>query len=451
MPQNQFLTSGKLKFKKAESIHPPLPSVKALLPVTWGLFLWLPAAVAEDPKVNHSVPIDPALLGQEPYRQTGLVLTADARGSGFVASHPNLFFTAAHMVYRPIDGATPGQTDQPVGWQPPPSWLGAYNNTSLSLGHEVLSRGYFRWTLYSDLVEKYAQNSNLAFGHDSVLVWGLAPFIAGSAAALDTQGMQKLHNGATSMITGYPAIIDYTNAAGNYFMHATTPAAIPYKIVHDRYLTADLISTGPGNSGGPVWIHNPDTTWSVAGTLVSGLAGENGVYAMSPDINSLLQAAQPLLATPLQRTRHVKNVGASTAMLALERPQAIPDGVKRWTVIPFVLNDFPDTAVVVQATLNLTIITNHRGDLVVRLLAPGGISQDLFNQQGADAHDVIIDGEILDFGGGSGGDTGTGTGTGTGSDIPTPRANGRWQLLVQDRLRGDLATVTRFELELLVD
>ena len=85
-----------------------------------------------------------------------------------------------------------------------------------------------------------------------------------------------------------------------------------------------------------------------------------------------------------------------------------------------------------------TITTAHRGDLIVALAGPDGTFAVIHDGEGAGEDDLIID--DLDLSGDF-----SGIGEATGS------ANGKWQLLVQDRLTGDIAVVTRFQLEVGVD
>lgn len=209
------------------------------------LGLLSPAFAGEAPKTNSSQPVAEGLLGQEPYRFNGVVLTEAARGSGFVAEHPNLFFTAAHVVFD--EGK----------WGAPPLWAGSYSaEGEPSIEDQIPSRGYFRWTQYANLVATYGPNSRSAFSRDVALAWGLEPFIEGAPAALDFKGSSNLRSSNTSMITGYPAELDYTGDSGGYFLHATAPDTIPYKAGILPYVLATHISTGPGNSGGPVWIED---------------------------------------------------------------------------------------------------------------------------------------------------------------------------------------------------
>lgn len=381
--------------------------------------LIFPAAAGEAPKTNSSQRVGDEQLGQEPYYYNGLVLSGGARGSGFVAEHPNVFFTAAHVVFD--DG----------GWTSPPSWVGGYNGEGAPPAEsEIPARGYFRWTQYANLVAEYGPTSRSAFGRDVALAWGLQPFVAGIPASLDFKGISHLQQSNISMITGYPAELIYTAESGGYYLHSTAPDITPFKPTFGRYLYATHLSTGPGNSGGPVWVQDPMGNWKAGGVLVSGRPSETGIYAMSPDIKSFLQAASPALATPRRSMKFVGGVSASSTLLAMPKPKNIPDGAQRWTRIPLSVLSFPDDATVSKVTLQLDISTAHRGDLVVALLGPGGVFSIIHNGEGAGEDNLVYE----DY------------------DISGPFAggepDGRWTLLVQDRLAGDPAVVNRFELEI---
>jgi hypothetical protein len=379
----------------------------------------LPALAGEAPKTNSSQRVDAGQLASEPFYYTGIVFSGDSRGSGFVAEHEQLFFTAAHVVF--------GDT----GWNPPPTWVGGYSDEGAPGAElEIPSRGYFRWTQYANIVAEAGPNSRRAFSRDVALAWGLEPFVEGIPASLDFKGVSNLQRSNISMITGYPAELDYTQESGGYFLHTTAPDITPFKPAVGPYLYATHISTGPGNSGGPVWVQDNLGNWKAGGVLVSGRPSETGVYAMSADIRSFLQAANPVLSTPRRSMKFVKGVGASSTLLAMPKPKKIPDGKQSWTRIPLSVLSFPDEAKVSKVTLHLDISTAHRGDLIVALLGPGGVFSMLHNGEGAGESDLLF--EDYDVSGAfSGGEP-----------------DGRWTLLVQDRLKGDPAVVNRFELEI---
>ncbi|MCW1885831.1 proprotein convertase P-domain-containing protein [Luteolibacter flavescens] len=377
------------------------------------------------PKTNSSIPIDEALLTQRPYSQNGVVLAGALRGSGFVAEHPNLFITAAHVLY----------SDEGK-WASPPIWAGGVNSLSEPQTGTITSRGYFRWAAYSKQAAASGGDSVNAFKQDVALAWAFTPFTAEQPALLDFKGTANLRSGISSMITGYPALIDYTEAPGNYLLHSTLEETTRYK-AHGNYLTATHISTGPGNSGGPVWVRDADSGWKVGGVLVSGRPSENGIYGFSSQMKTLLKAADPVLATTLGELKPPSKIGTTSRIAILSKPKTIPDGRQKWTRVPLNVGSFPAGSAISKVKLNLTITTDHIGDLVVQLVGPNGTSATLHDSEGAGGHDLVINDMDL---------SAAFRGTASAEGIPA-----KWFLQVQDRLTGDIAVVTRFQLEVGID
>jgi hypothetical protein len=279
-------------------------------------------------------------------------------------------------------------------------------------------------------VAEYGVDSRPAFARDVALAWGLEDFLEGEPAGLDYKGLAHLRKPNLSMITGYPAELDYTGESGGYFLHATEPDLTPFRMASKSYLFATHISTGPGNSGGPVWSQDDSGTWKAAGILVAGRPSEAGIYVISPSVRSFLKAAVPVTGEPRKASKGLRGVGTGTAVLVMKKPRKIPDGLHRWTKIPLKSIKFPEGSKVVSAELDLEATTGHRGDLIVRLVGPDGTFATVHNGEGAGEDDLLI--EDLDlsevFGGAS--------------------SVGNWQVLVQDRLTGDPTVVTKVELEI---
>ena len=400
--------------------------MKFATPACLVLGLPLCALAQEPPKTNSSQMVDSGLLNQEPYRHTGIVFSGNNasayRGSGVVASDPKLFFTASHVLWD----------DEEETWFLPPEWVGGYSGDGQP-GFGQRARGYFRWTGYSVVVEESGINSRGAFSRDISLVWGLEDFVEGEPAAIDFKGVNNLKKAKTSMITGYPALLDYTGESGGYFLHATEPDLTPFRPAltsGGNYLYATHISTGPGNSGGPVWGQNDAGQWKVSGLLVSGRPSEAGVYAMSSSVRPLLKAAAPAIADTRKSIKAVPTVSTDTCRMVMNKPKKIPDGVHRWTKIPLKCIRFPEGSVVAAAYLDLNITTNHRGDLIVAVLGPDGTMAIVHDGQGAGEDNLEI--EDLPIGG----------------FFDEASAVGNWALLVQDRLTADPAVVTKLELEI---
>jgi len=376
-------------------------------------------AVADLPsKVAYPKPVDAGLIGEDPYRFNGVVISEVGRGSGFCAWNPRTFFSAAHVVF------------EKGKWTSPPLWYGAVHADTLDPEVEVQSRGYFRWHAYSELLALNGVDHPKTFGKDVILAYALKDLVEGNPAEMDLKGAKNLRGENPVMITGYPAVIDYTQESNSYFMHQTGPVTLKFHNEAPGYMATSLISTGPGNSGGPVWSQTDGNPWRVAGVLVSGLPGEAGVYAFSGNVNSLTRSVTPVVRDIPSKPVTVGGVDRSSFVFPMTKPKRIPDGVAKWTSFGFNVSKFEKEAKVTKVLISLDIDTTHRGDLVVWLQGPDGSVAELALEEGGSEQDlVLVDKDVSD----------------SFAGIP---ANGRWLLRVQDRLKGDIATVNSIFLEI---
>ena len=249
------------------------------------------SAVAQ-PKTANPVEIDPEVIGKEPYRFNGAVLSEVGRGSGFCAWNRHTFFSAAHVVYNP------GETLDTKGeWLEPPIWAPTINAATLAGAKTIPSRGYYRWTAYGDFADKTGSNSEKTFSQDAILAYAFKGVIPGKPASLNLNGLKDLQKKKSALITGYPAINAYLEQEiTGFFLHETGPVVIPYTQTEENYLETSLVTTGPGNSGGPIWTRKKSNgKWQAAGILISGLPSEAGVYAFSSNTRSLLKAVEPVV------------------------------------------------------------------------------------------------------------------------------------------------------------
>lgn len=371
------------------------------------------------PKTITPEKINPAQINEKPYRFNGLVHTGEARGSGFCAWNNRAFFSAAHVVFAD-------------GWGAPPLWFPKVNDSELDPDDAVQTRGYYRWADYAELVAEEGYTT-AAFGKDVILGFSFKDLISGKPAPINLKGGRDLPTSITTMITGYPARNPYTNKPiKGYYLHRTEPAVTPFKSFADRALYTTLITTGPGNSGGPIWTQNANKSWSAAGVLVGGRPSETIVYAFSNEINSLIRAVEPVIAAKPSGAIGVNGVGATSMFFPYTRKHEIPDGSHRWTNFRVGIKAFEQDSIVETVRLSLNIETKHRGDLTIILAGPGGYEALVHNEQGAGKDNLII--RDRDF-----------SESFTGID-----PNGTWILRVQDRLKGDIATLKSFRIEIAV-
>lgn len=376
-----------------------------------------------DTKTEIPVKVGQSQTGDAPYRFNGVVQAGDTRGSGFYAWNKRTFFSAAHVVYSSNS------------WDEPPVWYPRVNADKLDEKSGIQSRGYYRWTNYADLVAN--GSAKASYGRDVILGFAFKKIGTGSPAAINTDGVTDLKKNIKTLITGYPESIDYNGKeTGGYFLHKTGPVVRPYLPYSGNALTTTLVSTGPGNSGGPVWTRNGDKGWVASGVLVGGKPSETIVYAFSKDIKAMLYAATPVLKPDIEDPVSLGPVGVSSMFfpyhLPNNRPVKIPDGVLKWTTFRIGAHGFQNGSEVESVKVSLNISTKHRGDLLVVLEGPGGAQAPLHDEQGAGKNNLVL--KNVDV-----------SESFTGVD-----PNNTWFLRVQDRLTGDVATLNSILLEIAV-
>lgn len=389
------------------------------LPALGTLLLAGNLAVAAKPKTASPQKVPQSQTNEAPYRYNGVVMTETSRGSGFCAWNSKTFFSAAHVVF--------GES-----WEAPPFWIPKQNAQEVNPDKAIRSRGYYRWVEYGDLALNPGSDS--AFRKDVILAYSFENLIKGKPAKINLNGEQDLRKKAKSMITGYPAENAYlAEDTEGYFLHKTGPTVTPYHKYSGKALFSTLVTTGPGNSGGPIWTRDKKKQWVAAGVLVGGLPSETVVYAFSKDVNSLTRAVAPVIKSKKGAPIAADGVTGSSLFFPHNKQIRIPDGVQKWTSIRFGVNKFETGEILTNIRLSLDIRTKHRGDLQIILEAPGGYQIAIHNEGGADEDDLILSDINL---------------TDAFADI---EANGYWYLRIQDRLKGDTAVLKSAVLEISTD
>ena len=368
------------------------------------------------PKTLFPKRINPTVISDEPYRFNGVVLTPLGRGSGFCAWNQRTFFSAAHVVY------------EETGWGEPPLWVPTVNDAEANEDKGIQCRGYYRFNRYAEIVDE--QGASAAFGKDVILGFAFKNLIPGAPATINLNGATDLRSNASKLITGYPAEIFYTNTdTEGYYMHETGPTNTPFTYSSNGSLGALKITTGPGNSGGPIWTKAKGKDWSAAGVLVGGLPSETVVYAFSKDITALTRSVEPVIKKKQEAPTPMQGVSASTLYFPYNQSQTIPDGAEKWSSYVVGVRGFGDGYVIKTVKLDLTIETKHRGDLQIYVAAPGGYTAVLQNEQGAGKNNFILTDHDLT------------------ESFAGVEANGKWAIRVRDRLKGDIATLKSYRLE----
>lgn len=220
-------------------------------------------------------PVPPEYAVTYPYNMTGKIVSNDAGalGSGAVVKYPKVVISCAHVVYD-------------YGWQNGNYFFRGWNEGySPDLYQGTLLRGYWYYSSYSEGTSDYA------FSLDFVTHYGYENLANGGYGGSFADGIGALKSGRSKTITGYPSGLYPSGHSLRHRMHATGVFTWPfYDTSYSTYLGVDEVSTGPGNSGGPVWIYDSDN-WYFAGVLVSGLSRSLGDYVDSAGVRAMNQSA----------------------------------------------------------------------------------------------------------------------------------------------------------------
>lgn len=257
--------------------------------------LLLGAALPAQTYTASPISAGSSTYGQYPYQFTGLILVPKKSdpnytqgGSGAVVKHPRVVFSCAHVVFDKA-AADP--------WLENPRWYRAAAPSSLpSLSTGQVLRGYQYFIGYTSSAQQSISSAS-TFAQDFVVHYAYEDTAGGGYAGLWSDGIGVLKSGRQKLITGYPSGLYAVNDGRRYLMHQTGPFSRAFESSSGAYVVVSEVSTGPGNSGGPMWVSD-GSQYFYAGAVVSGLArslGENadttGVYGVDPSSSSLIDSA----------------------------------------------------------------------------------------------------------------------------------------------------------------
>jgi hypothetical protein len=318
------------------------------------------------------------------------------RGSGVIARDSRLIYSCGHLLYE--DGI----------WATDYFFYRAYHNYTFPEESEGNSpRGFHYFTNYSDNVDYYGANSRRSFAYDFTVYYGNDSF--GEALGWWQDGAAALKSSRAKRIVGYPSKIDYTRASGYYYQHGTDWFTNRAWQDFGAYYGLDNVTTGSGNSGGPVFVAD-SSNYYLAGILVAGSSDSAGVYALNASSNSMASAALGLKSI----TRTFSNT--SSSLLA--------DGASSYTVKKTTASGFSDTVTALKFSMTLT--TPRRGDLDVYLQSPSGRIRWINKQSTSTADNIVISG--ADY----------------SAKFNGYAANGVWQLKMRDAVTKNRATFSKF-------
>ena len=384
-----------------------------------GLFLALSIAPCVFGQVIYPTPVGAADVGLSPYLYTGLIGTKDGyTGSGSVAVHPKLVLGCAHMNYGNNNAWLPART---IRW----FWKwnqGNYPDDSIGM----ILTGYYYFSTYQTNVKKYGMDDSLTFQFDFVANYSATQNTAGGYASRWVEdGKQYLTIGRfNKLISGYPAGRYIEGDPNEYRMHSTEFSDNMY-VEWDNYLGLEGVETGPGNSGGPVWVLR-NGEWAFAGVLVSGSEYLYNQWS-SIGVCSLNKGGWGLITSALKKTGSSGDLLKKTVALG-NVPVAIPDQssvVQTFTVSGLV-------GVIQGVKVNLAITHPRQGDLAVTLRSPSGKTVTLVSavvKAKASRANLILSGKnVLGF--------------------TNLSPNGVWTLTVRDSFQQDAGSIQSGSLEI---
>ena len=246
-----------------------------------------------------STPLDAALTQQAPYKYAGIVVNdADSyRGSGAVVGNSRLVISCAHL---PFNGNT-------LVWSTDNLWYRAYESSApLTNAAGQVLRGYWKFDSYASMVSAHGQNSDEAFAKDFTAYYGYEDLGPGSARFW-YDGQAALVSPASKIIVGYPSGNYAAGDSRQNMMHGAGPFPLAFTQIMDGNYKIATVTTGDGNSGGPVFVADessltdPDQGLRFAAVLLYGyddisggpIVGAGVLAVTSPEwdlVNSSLNA-----------------------------------------------------------------------------------------------------------------------------------------------------------------
>lgn len=301
-------------------------------------------------------------LGQAPYQSAGLVEANFGRksfsGSGAVALDRRLVFSCAHVVY---DSGR---------WANRFAFARAYSGYLNPAPTEFsTARGY-------RVLEGYAANRyDDYFDYDFSVAYAGRDGDFGPALELADDVYASLTDpGSNKTVLGYPSYRDADFEPGFYLMHQTGPFDDPFTEDYGSdfsydppYLVIDGVSTGPGNSGGPVLIQDAGDAdkWKLAGILVSGTDDSAGICSLGEQAKA---AASDLLS-------NVVEADAYEQQITYGKTTVLRDNAARFNSIRFRV--LPQGSQTVRICLYLDLATVYGdpvgpGEIEAQLRSPAG-------------------------------------------------------------------------------
>lgn len=239
-----------------------------------------------------SKPLNPETYADAPMKYTGIAFTNQVPCSGAVVKDKRIMLSASHCIFR---------TDRTNPWQGSLEWFLRYASANVPVaGQGKPTRGYWYFTSYADAVRMSTMNSNQSFDLDYMAAYAYAP-LSEEAAPYFVDGQAAILRNPWKQTLGYPSSLYSGAHPYRYYMHANGPWTAQCKTEYGSFILCSEVSTGPGNSGGPVFAWDPQSSrYGYAGVLVSGLERSRGDDYDLSGINAMSQDEWGLVASAIE-------------------------------------------------------------------------------------------------------------------------------------------------------
>ena len=260
-----------------------------------------------------STPLDAAVPQQLPYEYAGIIVSywdsvagTGARGSGAVVGNPKIVISCAHL---PFNNDIPNS----IVWVTDNLWFRAYHSsTPLTRAAGQPLRGYWKFASYADMVAAHGQDTAEAFAVDFTAHYAYEDLGPGNAG-LWYDGQAALVSPTGKIIVGYPSGLYTSGDSRRNLMHQAGPFNLAFAQSRNSYNRLEGVSTGPGNSGGPVFVTDENSLTDAdqglrfAAVLVSGLETSEGdsknlvgvVAVTAPEWDLVNESLNAIGAVPL--------------------------------------------------------------------------------------------------------------------------------------------------------
>ena len=265
---------------------------------------------------DAAFPLPSNKINEYPFNMVGKVSSGDIFSGSGTAISQKVVLAAAHSFFD----------EEILDWEPGPFKWNRQHSPSNRL-FEMSSRSYRYFSDYAEATRRFLPDDEShsweQFNLDVICLIFYNDVANGGYAGL---GRNRITDYSDKMIVGYPQLNYGYYDSRRHTMHSTSlnGSRAKYTLVNysDRlgnkrraYWTEDL-STGPGNSGGPVFGRvnfSTGTDWGVVGIAVAGFTGESSTaVGIDQAVYDLIKEAESASGGSTPRDDHGDTRGTAT-------------------------------------------------------------------------------------------------------------------------------------------